>query len=215
MTHRNYHPASWSLGTRLSATTFFLTGAIVATLIAMISFTTSRILQERAMHSVATELHGMQNTVEMFDKSVGSQARSFGRIFRKRLSGDFELDTATTIDIHGKATPELRLDGKVVNMDFALPDAFTADTGANATIFAVDGEDFVRVSTSVQQENGERAVGTSLSRNSPAYAVLRKGGTYIGLATLYGKQFITQYEPARDASGRVVAVLYEIGRAHV
>ncbi|RZA25656.1 MAG: methyl-accepting chemotaxis protein, partial [Lysobacteraceae bacterium] len=122
--------------------------------------------------------------------------------------GAFELDPATTVDINGTATPTLKLDGKPLNLDFGAPDAFTAQTAGNATIFAADGEDFVRVTTSVKKENGERAVGTKLDRNSPAYAVLRDGRTYIGLVTLFGKQYITQYEPARDASGKVVAVLY-------
>ncbi|BDT58950.1 methyl-accepting chemotaxis protein [Massilia varians] len=203
-----YHPANWNVGTRISAITFILTAAIVAALVATITHATSRMLEERATDSVTSELRSVANTVEMFNKSVSSSAASFGRIFRHGLPGSFELDPATTVDIGGKATPTLKLDGKVLNLDFDAPDGFTAQTGGNATIFALDGEDFVRVTTSVKKENGERAVGTALDRNSPAYAALREGRAYIGLVTLFGKQYITQYEPARDAAGKVVAVLY-------
>ncbi|MCC2974511.1 Cache 3/Cache 2 fusion domain-containing protein [Massilia sp. IC2-476] len=205
---RQYRPANWNVGTRISVISFFLMGSVIAALVALLTITTSDMLEERATKGVANELRSVANTVEMFNKSVSSSARSFGHIFRNTLPGAFELDTAATVDIAGKATPSLKLDGKVLNLDFSAPDAFTAQTRGNATIFAVDGDDFVRVTTSVKKENGERAVGTSLDRNSPAYAVLRAGGTYIGLVTLFGKQYITQYEPVRDAGGKVVAVLY-------
>ena len=208
MPSSRYHPANWNVGTRISAITFVLTAAIIAALVATITYATSRMLEERATQSVTSELRSVANTVEMFNKSVSSSARSFGQIFRHGLPGSFELDPATTVDIGGKATPTLKLDGKVLNLDFGAPDSFTAQTGGNATIFAADGEDFVRVTTSVKKENGERAIGTTLDRNSPAYAVLRDGRSYIGLVTLFGKQYITQYEPARDAAGKVVAVLY-------
>ncbi len=201
-------PVNWNVGTRISVITFVLMGAVIAALVAMITVSTSAMLEERATASVANELRSVSNTVEMFNKSVSSSAKSFGHIFRNTLPGAFELDPATTVDIAGRATPTLKLDGKPLNLDFSTPDAFTAQTGGNATIFAVDGEDFVRVTTSVKKENGERAVGTLLDRASPAYAVLRDGRTYIGLVTLFGKQYITQYEPAKDASGKVVAVLY-------
>jgi methyl-accepting chemotaxis protein-2 (aspartate sensor receptor) len=205
--HR-FHPASWNVGTRISAISIGLVGIIVAVLLGAVTFTTSSMLEERAHQSVASELRSVANTVEMFNKSVSSSARSFGRIFHNSVPGVFELDAATTVDIGGTSTPTLKLDGKVLNLDFTAADAFTAQTAGNATIFAVDGEDFVRVSTSVKKENGERAVGTKLDRASPAYAVLRDGRTYIGLVTLFGKQYITQYEPARDAAGKLVAVLY-------
>jgi len=205
---QSFLPANWNVGTRISVVTFALMGTVIAALVAMITVTTSSMLEERATASVANELHSVANTVEMFNKSVSSSAKSFGRIFRNTLPGALELDPASPVDIGGRATPTLKLEGKPLNLDFSTPDAFTAQTGGNATIFAVDGEDFVRVTTSVKKENGERAVGTLLDRASPAYRVLRDGGTYIGLVTLFGKQYITQYEPAKDASGKVVAVLY-------
>jgi methyl-accepting chemotaxis protein-2 (aspartate sensor receptor) len=60
----------------------------------------------------------------------------------------------------------------------------------------------------VKKENGERAVGTQLDHASPAYALLREGKPFVGMTTLFGKQFITQYEPVFDAAGKVVGALY-------
>ena len=208
MSNSAFHPANWSVGTKISAFTFSLVGAIIAALVLTISMTTASLLEERATRNMQNELQGVLNTVELFNKTVANEAVSFGRIFKSGFSGQFELDEATLVDIGGKQVPTLKHEGQALNLDFSAPDRFSSETGGNATIFAASGEDFVRVATSVKKENGERAVGTQLDRAAPAYAALREGKVYVGLATLFGKQFITQYEPVRDAGGRVVGALY-------
>ena len=200
--------ARWSVGSKISAFSFALVGAVLAALVTTISITTSSILEERARRGLDGELQGVVNTVELFNKTVSNEAVSFGRIFATNFADGFELDAEHTVDIGGKPVPTLKNGGRVLNLDFGIPDRFTATTGGNATIFAVSGDDFVRVSTSVKKENGERAVGTQLDRASPAYPALREGRTYVGLTTLFGKQYITQYEPVRDGAGKVVGALY-------
>ncbi|XYJ12769.1 methyl-accepting chemotaxis protein [Telluria sp. B2] len=208
MLKQTFSTARWSVGSRISAFSFALVGAVLAALVTTISLTTSSILEERARRSLDGELQGVVNTVELFNKTVSNEAVSFGRIFATNFTDGYALDAEHTVDIGGKPVPTLTNGGRVLNLDFGIPDRFTAATGANATIFAASGEDFVRVSTSVKKENGERAVGTQLDRASPAYPALRAGRTYIGLTTLFGKQYITQYEPVRDAAGKVVGALY-------
>jgi methyl-accepting chemotaxis protein-2 (aspartate sensor receptor) len=208
MHNNKFNPANWNVGSKLTAFTFALVGSIIAALVLTISLTTSSILQARAEQSVTDQLHDVVNMVELFNKAVSSQAVSFGRIFAAGFDSRFELDPMATVEIGGKPVPVLKSGDKPLNLDFSIPDRFTAQTGGNATIFAASGDDFVRVSTSVKKENGERAVGTLLDRASPAYAAVHEGRTYVGLATLFGKQFMTQYDPIRDAAGRVIGVLY-------
>ena len=208
MLKRPFRIANWSVGSKISAFSFALVGVIIGALVLTISATTSSLLEERADHNVSTELNGLVATVELFNKTVSNEAVSFGKIFATGFKGSFALDAGETIDIGGKAVPSLKVDGRVLNLDFSAADRFSSETGGNATIFAASGDDFVRISTSVKKENGERAVGTALDRAAPAYAALREGKVYVGLATLFGKQFITQYEPVRDAGGKVVGALY-------
>jgi len=208
MFNNKLHTARWSVGSKISVFSFALVGAVLAALIVTISMTTSSMLEERSHRSMEGELRGVVNTVELFNKTVSNTAVSFGKIFAADYPGAFELDSAHTVDIGGKPVPSLKNGDRVLNLDFSGPDRFTAETGGNATIFAASGEDFVRVSTSVKKENGERAVGTQLDRASPAYAALKDGKVYVGLATLFGKPFITQYAPVRDATGKVVGALY-------
>jgi len=203
-----FRVASWTVGSKITAFSFALVGAILAALVFTISWTTSSLLHGRAIASVNTELQSVINTVEVFDHSMRSQALSFGRIFATAFDGEFALDTTATVTVVDKQVPTLTIGGKPLNLDFTLPDRFTRQTGGNATIFVASGDDFVRISTSVKKENGERAVGTVLDRTGPAYAALREGKPYVGIARLFGKQFMTDYEPIRDAAGKVVGILY-------
>jgi methyl-accepting chemotaxis protein len=203
-----YSPANWNVGTKISAFSFALVGTIIGALILTITLTTASLLEERASAHLQDELRGVTSTVELFNRTVSAQAVSFGRIFGNEFGGRFEADPAAAVDIGSNPVPALKHDGKVLNLDFSAPDRFSRETGGNATIFVADGADFVRVTTSVKKENGERAVGTQLDRASPAYAALKEGKVYVGLAKLFGKQFITQYAPVRDAAGKVVGALY-------
>ncbi|NVD74856.1 Cache 3/Cache 2 fusion domain-containing protein [Duganella sp. BJB1802] len=202
-------PRDWGVGTKISVFTFGLIAVILAMLLSLINMSTSAMLTERAKANVANTLGGIANTVEVFNTAMTNEASSFARLFASGFGeGTFTLDTAATVDIGGKPTPTLKHNGRPLNLDFSIPDKFTADTGVVATIFAANGDEFVRVSTSLKKENGERAVGTQLDHAHASYAPLRAGGSYIGLATLFGKQYITQYDPIKDERGQVIGVLF-------
>jgi methyl-accepting chemotaxis protein len=208
MNKKSFSVANWTVGSKITAFTFALVSVILAGLVFTITLTTSSMLHARAIANVESELQSVVNAVEMFDGVMKSQAASFGRIFATHFEGEFTLDTGAIVAVGDKQVPTLNIAGKPLNLDFTLPDRFTRQTGGNATIFAASGDDFVRVSTSVKKENGDRAVGTILAHESPAYAAIRAGKPYVGLVTLFGKKFMTDYEPIRDASGKVIGILY-------
>ena len=139
---------------------------------------------------------------------LGYQIGRHAKTLASHFPDTFILDHARQIQIGNETTPVLTSGGSVVNLNFAVPDQFSASTGAGATIFVKRGVDFVRVSTSVKKENGERAVGTLLDHSHAGYKSLLAGDSYIGFAQLFGKQYMTQYDPIRDPQGNVIAVLY-------
>src|SRR5450830_545549 len=203
-----FHYRSWAVGTKLTSLTLALVGALFIAAMLLISYATSTMLEHRSMNQIAGETRGVVNMVEMFDRSVNSQVERFSNMFANSFPEKFSLDSSRTIQIGDKATPVLRNGNTDLNLDFAIPDRFTAQTGVTATIFAKTGDDFVRVSTSVKKENGDRAVGTLLDRTHPGYAALLADKSYSGIATLFGKQYITKYTPIKDAAGQLIGVLY-------
>ena len=94
--------------------------------------------------------------------------------------------------------------------DHAIVDRAVGYTGGNATLFVYDeaSNQFVRRSTNVKKENGDRAVGTQLAPDHPGQAILRRGEAYKGQATLFGKSFMTAYYPISNSAGKVIGVLY-------
>src|SRR5690349_5004864 len=94
--------------------------------------------------------------------------------------------------------------------DHAIVDRAVGYTGGNATLFVYDeaSNQFVRRSTNVKKENGDRAVGTQLAPDHPGQAILRRGEAYKGPATLFGQTFMTAYYPVMNAAGKVNGIIY-------
>lgn len=133
--------------------------------------------------------------------------KRFAKRFARCFPDAFALEVETMIDVDGKRTPAIRCGSTVLNLNFSIPDQYTRETGVGGTVFVRSGDDFIRVTTSVKKNDGTRAVGAPLDRSHPAYRPLLAGDSYCGFASLYGKQFMTQYDPIHDGSGRVIGVL--------
>ncbi|WP_343585617.1 Cache 3/Cache 2 fusion domain-containing protein [Herbaspirillum sp.] len=197
-----------SVGAKLTALTVTLVGAVFIIALLLITYSASHMVEKRSIEQMSGEVRSVSHMVRMFDHTVTSQVDRFSDMFGNEFAGKFALDESRSVQIGERATPVLTSDGRDLNLDFTIPDRFTAETGVSATIFAKTGDDFVRVSTSLKKENGERAIGTLLDRAHPGYAALKADKAYSGLATLFGKQYITKYVPIKDAAGQIVGILY-------
>ena len=130
------------------------------------------------------------------------------RQFSAALNGGFSLDTAHRVEVQGRQVPTLRSGARVLNLDFDLADGFTRQTGMLVTLFARDGDDFIRITTSVRKLDGERAVGTPLDRSQPAYTDALQGRAHVGYAIVFGKQLVAHYAPLKDSSGQIIGILF-------
>ncbi|MDR7308738.1 methyl-accepting chemotaxis protein [Rhodoferax saidenbachensis] len=137
-------------------------------------------------------------------RRVKVAARKFAAV----LPDAFSLDGRQRVTVQDRQVALLRNGQRPLNLDFALPDGFSQSTGLVATVFARDGDDFIRVTTSVRKQDGERAIGTPLDRSQPAYDDVLQGRAHLGYATIFGKQYLTHYEPVKDASGRIIGILF-------
>jgi len=202
------NPRHWNVGTKTTIFTFVLTGLIVGVLIAIISVTTSNLLEDRAIDSVNNELNGVRNTIDIFNTAVTADVSSYSKILRSSLTGKFSVDTQNRMEVAGVSVPQFKNGETTLNMNFDAVDKFTVQTGTVATIFVADGDDFVRITTTVKKENGQRAIGTKLDRTHGAWAALSSGKQYVGMAKLFGKQFVTEYDPVFDADGKIIGALF-------
>ena len=139
---------------------------------------------------------------------LGYQINRFARTLASHFPDTFTRDNQHQVMVGTENTPLLFCGGAVLNLNFAVADQFSATTGASATVFVKRDKDFVRIATSVTKENGERAVGTLLDHSHAGYQSLLAGQSYIGFAQLFGRQFMTRYDPIRDVHENVIGVLY-------
>ncbi len=135
-------------------------------------------------------------------RDIEGNLRTFALTFTETF-GDAKVSVqngvVTRIEI--PAIPEIK--------DHAIVDRAVSYVGGSATLFVVDDSgQFVRRSTNVKKENGDRAVGTQLAADHPAQALLRRGEAYKGPATLFGKSFMTAYFPVTNPAGKVIGILY-------
>ncbi len=147
-----------------------------------------------------------------FDNLLGQLKRntesSMGvfKYFLESYYGSF-----SEFDIRGKTEqgyPAYYLYDNLITGETGVLDRFTDTTHDIATIFARDGQDFIRVTTSLKDENGKRAIWTKLDPNHPAYNLVLEGKTYIGKATLFGNDYLTFYDPIKDSNNNVTGILF-------
>jgi methyl-accepting chemotaxis protein len=195
------------LGAKLAVSNFLLVATVLTVCVVAIGYSISQTIEGRAIAEVSDKTKMLTNLIEGTDRDLRVRTAALAKAFQGNLKGTFEL-FAATIDSKAQATPTLKLDGKTVNLDFTVVDRFTEMTGAVATVFAKSGDDFVRVTTSLKNDKGERAVGTLLDRAHPGYKATLAGGSFTGLATLFGRQYMTQYDPIRNAQGQIVGLSF-------
>ena len=157
---------------------------------------------------LASEARLLADQLNTFHSTLRESTERLTGLFEKRFSAGLSVRADQQVAVAGVQTPSLYLGSEVLNNNFDKVDEFKQMSGGVATVFVRSGDDFIRVSTSLTKQDGNRAIGTVLDRNGPAYPRVSSGQTYIGRAVLFDRSYMTQYSPVRDASGKVIAVLF-------
>jgi methyl-accepting chemotaxis protein len=153
---------------------------------------------------------------------VGAGYWSLTRDFDARAERDIDVNLRTLTLAFGETFPDAKIairDGVVERIeipkmpefsDHKIVDRATSYVGGTATLFVYEdaSQQFVRETTNVKKENGDRAVGTQLAADHPAQAVLRRGQAYKGPAMLFGRRFYSAYQPVFGTAGKVIGIVY-------
>ncbi|MCG3685771.1 Cache 3/Cache 2 fusion domain-containing protein [Aliarcobacter butzleri] len=173
----------------------------------LVSNNTFETMKKNTESTVHKEISLLVENINTFNKVAKTGADTIGNIFLDMLQG-IKIDKSQNIKVGDLQTPVLSINGKALNLNFDIVDKFTEMTnGSVATIFVRKGDDFIRISTSLKKEDGNRAIGTKLDINHPGYKKVLQGETYLGKATLFGKNYMTKYIPIKQ-DGEVVAIAF-------
>jgi len=98
--------------------------------------------------------------------------------------------------------------GVSIHNNFEMVDTIKKDLNVYATIFKIENDDFIRVTTNIINSEGKRAIGTKLGKDSAAYSSVINGKLYIGEANILGKPYYTSYNPIFDANRQIIGIAF-------
>ncbi len=175
---------------------------------AFVAWSSNKALISQAGESLDKEVHLLNEMLGFYDQTLKQNTQNLGDIFFSLYPYSLSVDRTETVTINQYEAPLLKHAGETINLDFEKVDLFTKMTGGVATVFARYGNDFLRVTTSLKKQNGDRAIGTLLGTNHPGYQGFLKGERYFGKAHLFGKDYMTLYIPVKSPNGDVIAIMF-------
>ncbi|HIP45440.1 MAG TPA: hypothetical protein EYG93_08960 [Sulfurospirillum arcachonense] len=190
--------------------TYILVAVIIVSMTAFITYISNYLdnyIDKETRMKLNSNVTQMVGTMDAYNGALEDGAKQLYKIFALNFQSFFIMPDEK-IDVNGVQTPMLASGGTTINNNFTAVGEFSDLTADIATVFAKDGDDFVRISTSLLKEDGTRAMGTYLGTKSPAYKVIMNKQTYVGYARLFGKDYVTVYAPILDDEQNVIGILF-------
>jgi methyl-accepting chemotaxis protein len=191
------------VGTKILVICLFL-AIIPALMLGLVAYTSSSgVINDQIETLLETQVHDARGWTNDVYKLTRNKVNSDLNVLRENFYA------RGTPEVNGEQLVLVNDNGEryVINDNFEIVDQVQSLVGGAATVFQVYDDHAVRISTNVIGTDGTRAVGTELTQN--VYdVVVNQGETYYGSRDLFGKRYVTAYEPIKDSSGRIVGVLF-------
>jgi methyl-accepting chemotaxis protein len=163
---------------------------------------------ETVEQSVEQQVDHLSHNIDFFNTTLQQQTAELGSVFVSLFPGAMTTDSFMQESVGQYEVPLLMNNGEAITNNFSKVDQFSQMTGATATVFMRVGDDFLRVSTSLRNNDGERAIGTMLGKSHPGYQALINGEEYVGPAYILERHYMTKYVPFKNAQGDVAGLFY-------
>ena len=165
-------------------------------------------VEQRAIATMHQTNKQVVDAIDAYASVLETSAHNSAAQLAGSLTGALRVDAANPVTISGNSAPALYSGDTLLNGNETQVDRFTQATRGVATLFVRQGDDFIRIASSLKKEDGTRAVGTKLDHAHPAYSLLKSGERYTGPANLFGRDYMTHYIPLKDGSGQIVAAVF-------
>ena len=139
---------------------------------------------------------------------VSEQANAAILLLEQRTQALGEATVEGIVEIDGQIVPDLKMGARSLTHHFELADGVSHMFGGTATLFVKSGDDFVRISTNLKNNDGSRALGTRLNPSGKVIETLRQGRSFRGVVDILGEPYITRYDPLFDSKKQVIGAYY-------
>ena len=120
---------------------------------------------------------------------------------------EYKAVNQVTHDIVRVFVDEWTMDGQLMQNNYTIVDKIKELGPSTVTIFQKIKEGYLRISTNVRREDGTRATGTFIPKNSPVIKEIENGKTYQGRAFVVDDWYTTKYKPIY-VNGKIQGILY-------
>ena len=169
----------------------------IIALFSIVTTITRNVLSSAIEQSVGMELQStasMLNTLEKSNSEKNNILLSNAEVIESVMGGFQEYDE--TVTQNGSITKLWKLGGHTVqNSDLAR--LIAQKTGSHFTIFQKTSTGYVRIATTIKNDNGEDALGSMLGFDSPVVQTIEAGQKFEGVADIIGKKFLAFYIPIK------------------
>ncbi|WP_342608351.1 methyl-accepting chemotaxis protein [Vibrio tritonius] len=156
--------------------------------------------QQSGANQDITRLLNTTNDI-MLDRVKSSMA-----LLKERSLALGKAQLGSRVTVANRQAPDLLFGQASQANQYELVDQLTQVMGGTATLFARDGDQFVRVSTNVKKD-GQRSIGTVLAPTGKAMRAINTGQPFYGEVDILGKPYIAGYEPIFDGNN-VIGIWY-------
>ncbi len=157
-------------------------------------------LEQKSLDALQSTNRMVINMIDGYNSAAEQAVQRLGAVFAGNYPQAFHVHSGSGLLMHG--------DLPITFEETSIPDRFTSLSGAAATVLTRRGNDFERTSTSVKDEQGNRASGIPLGDDHPALPFLLKGKSYTGIAKMLGRDVMTHYVPISDSRGETIGAFF-------
>lgn len=197
-----------SLGSRLVIATFFLVVGVCSVFGIFTWLYFSMRIEKDAAREATSESSEILARLSTIDELSGQRVEDAMHLLERESRSEGQASLKGNGSLGGTPVPDLAFGGKSQLQNFEIVDRVRSLVGGSATIFAWNGQDFVRISTNVLKPDGSRALGTKLDAQGKAYAALSQGMPFKGVVKILGVPYTTSYSPLKDSAGHLAGALY-------
>ncbi len=197
-----------SISARLILSATGQVALVIGVAMLVIGLQVHRSMEARMRQDLQQTVALVASMLDGFGSQLEQTARQLGSSWLLALPGPLVVESRVADSVSATDEPLVRAGSQVLNQDVEWVDRFSSATGAVATILVRRQDDLIRVSTSVKGKDGQRELGTSLDRHSPAYQRLMQGKPYTGRVMLFGRHYMADYRPILDGTGQLVGATF-------
>lgn len=183
---------------------------LILVAIASVGFTIWATSHERTIlqHQIDDRVAAIQSLFETTELLMEDRVKSGVDLLSDEIASRGGAEQGKPTQVGALTVNDILIGGRGQANNFELVDHVAEINRGTATIFSKEGERFVRISTNVLKDNGERAIGTVLDDRTPAYAALIEGRSFFGVVDILGNPYFTAYVPLKNRLGDVIGVSY-------